>query len=195
MLHPFDFPILFHRVRELANGNYYLPVREILDLKPGDRVLEVGCGAGQGSAIAPPGVEYVGIDTEPKYIEYAKKLYGRPGVTFEHADIHRIDRTFTKAFVMCTHHHLSDDEVRALTARLRKIVEGVVSVTDPNPVASGPLQRMLLRHDRGQYVRPIPDLLRLMEGPYRCRAVFTKDTPRLGMARLTYIACDPTAAS
>jgi hypothetical protein len=52
---------------------------------------------------------------------------------------------------------------------------------------------MILRRDRGQYIRPIPEHLRLLEGSYRCRRVLTKDLPRLRLARLTYSLCEPRA--
>lgn len=194
-LHLFDFPSLFHHIRGICNGNYYLPVRDILAVRPGDRILDVGCGTGEGSTLAMPGVEYVGIDTDPGYIEYATRLYGRPGVTFRHADVHEVEGAFTKAVVMCTLHHLSDDEVKALGSRLRQIVSGAVSVADPDPVESRGIQKMILRRDRGRYVRPIPGHLRLLEGSYRCRPVLTQDLPRLRLARLTYSLCEPLASS
>jgi SAM-dependent methyltransferase len=191
MGHLFDFPFLFDWVRGLCNGNYYAPVREILAIQPGDRILEVGCGTGGGSVLAGPGVEYVGIDTAPRYIEYATRMYGRPGVTFQHADVHQVEGSFTKAVVMCTLHHLSDDEVRSLGVRLRRLVPGAVSVTDPDPVESRGIQRLILRYDRGKYVRPIPEHLRLLEGSYRCRQVLTRDVPRLRLSRFTYSLCEP----
>jgi len=189
--HVFDFPFLFHHIRGLCNGNYYAPMQQVLGIERGDRILEVGCGTGEGSVLAGPGVEYVGIDTDPTYVAYATRLYGRPGVTFRHADVHGVEGSFTKAVVMCTLHHLSDDEVRKLAARLRAIVPGAVAVADPDPVASWGIQRVILRHDRGQYVRPIPDHLRLLEGSYRCRPVLTRDCPRLRLMRLTYSLCEP----
>lgn len=94
-------------------------------------------------------VEYVGIDTKPSYVDYATRLYGRPGVTFEHVDIHEVEGPFTKGMVMCTLQHLSDDEVRALAVRMRELVRGAVLVANPNPVASRGIQRMILRRDGG----------------------------------------------
>jgi SAM-dependent methyltransferase len=189
--HLFDFPSLFHHVRGICNGNYYMPLREILDIRPGDRILDVGCGTGEGSTIAGSGVEYVGIDTDPGYVQYARRRYGRPGVTFRHTDVHGVEGEFTKGVVMCTLHHLDDDAVRRLGARLRKLIGGAVSVADPDPVASLGYQRVILSRDRGKHVRPIAQHLRLLEGSYRCRPVLTKDLPRLRLARLTYSLCEP----
>jgi SAM-dependent methyltransferase len=189
--HIFDFPSLFHHIRGICNGDYYAPLREILDLKAGDSLLEVGCGTGGGSVLAGPGIEYVGIDTDRTYVNYANRHYGRAGVIFKHVDVHAIQGTYSKAVVMCTLHHLSDDEVRSLGSRLREIVSGPVAVADPDPVESRGIQKMILRCDRGRYVRPIPDHLRLLDRSYRCHSVLTKDLPRLRLARLTYSRCDP----
>ena len=49
-------------------------VREYIRPKPGDRILEIGCGPG---TIVPylPATEYVGFDASPEYIEQARKLF------------------------------------------------------------------------------------------------------------------------
>lgn len=58
---------------------------ELLDPRPGERVLDLGCGTGQLTArIAESGVSVVGIDNAPSMIEQARKNY--PSLTFEVAD-------------------------------------------------------------------------------------------------------------
>src|SRR5690348_14585256 len=46
-----------------------------LALQPGDVVLDVGCGPAYYFDRLPD-VRYYGFDTEPRYIEYAKKKWG-----------------------------------------------------------------------------------------------------------------------
>ena len=51
------------------------PVVELLDPKPGERILDLGCGDGPLTAkLAEMGVEVVGVDSSAEQIEAAKKL-------------------------------------------------------------------------------------------------------------------------
>jgi SAM-dependent methyltransferase len=49
---------------------------EYLALKPGDHVIDVGCGPGFLARRLPPGVRYDGIDIDRPYIEYARRRFG-----------------------------------------------------------------------------------------------------------------------
>ena len=58
---------------------------ELLAPRPGERILDLGCGTGQLTArIAGAGADVVGIDNAPSMIEQARKNY--PRLTFEVAD-------------------------------------------------------------------------------------------------------------
>lgn len=50
----------------------------LLCLKPGDSVLDLGCGQGVLQRSLPPKVEYVGVDASPSLIQSAKKKSNRP---------------------------------------------------------------------------------------------------------------------
>lgn len=59
-----------------------------LDLGPGRRVLDIGCGAGETTlALAATGAEAMGVDISRPLLEIARRRSeGRPGVTFVEAD-------------------------------------------------------------------------------------------------------------
>src|SRR6266705_5336367 len=60
-------------------------VVELLAPKPGERILDLGCGTGHlTNQIAEAGAEVVGIDISQSMIEEARRLYSR--IRFEIAD-------------------------------------------------------------------------------------------------------------
>ena len=58
---------------------------ELLDPRPGERVLDAGCGTGQLTArIAESGADVVGVDNSPEMVDRASRNY--PDLRFEVAD-------------------------------------------------------------------------------------------------------------
>jgi SAM-dependent methyltransferase len=64
---------------------------ETLDLRPGDRVLDLGCGSGvHALRLAQRGIQVVGLDIAPRLVEYATDLAREenvPGATFVVGDM------------------------------------------------------------------------------------------------------------
>lgn len=74
-----------------------------LPIKPGMRVLDVGCGPGRHAhALGRRGVEVVGIDISQRFVDIARAS-APPGVTFERADARHLvfDAEFDAAISLC----------------------------------------------------------------------------------------------
>lgn len=70
-------------------------VVELLEPKPGERILDLGCGTGHLTAqLAAAGVDVVGIDQDPAMIDEAKRNF--PALRFEQADAREF--AFTEPF-------------------------------------------------------------------------------------------------
>lgn len=99
--------------------------RDLLSLlkhKPGERILDVGCGTGQlTSAIADVGAQVVGLDQSPEMIAAARKNY--PELQFEIADIATVSYTseFDAVFSNAALHWVKDQQgaVRAMARALK----------------------------------------------------------------------------
>ena len=76
---------------------------DVLDLVPGDRVLDVGCGPGRHShELARRGYEVVGLDTSETFVALARRDAPR-GATFVHGDARTMsfDSEFDAAISLC----------------------------------------------------------------------------------------------
>ncbi len=70
-----------------------------LGIKPGKRIIDLGCGAGRHSIeLAKRGYDVVGIDISAPMLAEAKKRARKPGVTigFYQADLSQLERLFKK---------------------------------------------------------------------------------------------------
>ncbi|MBU7584112.1 MAG: methyltransferase domain-containing protein [Nostoc sp. TH1S01] len=80
-----------------------------LNSKPGELILDLGCGTGQLSAkIAESGAEVIGIDSAATMIEKARQNY--PNLRFEVADARnlQIDKLFDAVFSNATLHWIKE---------------------------------------------------------------------------------------
>jgi ubiquinone/menaquinone biosynthesis C-methylase UbiE len=67
------------------------PFLEFVGLRPGQQVLDVGCGTGVITAAAADlGATAVGLDRSEPYLEFARSQSARPNASFEPGDAHRI---------------------------------------------------------------------------------------------------------
>ena len=76
---------------------------ETLDLQPGMRVLDVGCGPGRHShALSARGIEVHGVDISQRFVDLAT-AGAPPGATFARADARRLDfdAEFDAAISLC----------------------------------------------------------------------------------------------
>jgi ubiquinone/menaquinone biosynthesis C-methylase UbiE len=109
-------------------------VIELAKIKPGDTVLDVGCGTGNltvtaQSVVGPNGKAY-GIDAAPEMIETAKKKAAKAGskVVFEVGLIEKLafpDATFDEVISRLVIHHLPDDlKMKGFAEMLRVLKPG-----------------------------------------------------------------------
>jgi SAM-dependent methyltransferase len=133
----------------------------------GMRVLDVGCGPGYVAKWL-AGTEYVGLDTDRKYIEYASKHYRRYGefhCSALTADFLKKRPSFDYVLMNGVLHHLSDDVAGELLEVCHDgLKSGGALVTLDGFYADDihPVAHFLLVHDRGKFIRTRPDYLRLV---------------------------------
>jgi SAM-dependent methyltransferase len=128
------------------------------ELKPGERVLDVGCGPAYYLDRL-PAVEYHGFDTSPEYIAYARRRFGDRG-TF-HCEVLTADHLaglprFDAVLLFGLLHHLDDAECATLLdLAARSLTAGgrVISVDPCLHPGQGRVSRWMSENDRGEHVR------------------------------------------
>jgi demethylmenaquinone methyltransferase/2-methoxy-6-polyprenyl-1,4-benzoquinol methylase/phosphoethanolamine N-methyltransferase len=127
---------------------------EPAQIKPGDRVLDVGCGTGDltmaAKAVAGPGGEVVGTDASPQMIDLARRKAARVGVevTFQLDLIEAMtfpDNQFDVVLSSLMMHHLPDDLKREGLAEIYRVLKpgGRLLIVDMESSSSGsPVQRL-----------------------------------------------------
>jgi SAM-dependent methyltransferase len=135
----------------------FAPVLRHNDLAGVRRVLDVGCGPGTNTQHF-AGVDYLGIDVNERYVEYARRLHSRDFMVADATEFtvpegERFDFVLVNSFL----HHIPDVAVRRLLAHLSTVLtnEGHIHVMELELPEHPSVARLLARMDRGDHPRPL----------------------------------------
>jgi demethylmenaquinone methyltransferase/2-methoxy-6-polyprenyl-1,4-benzoquinol methylase/phosphoethanolamine N-methyltransferase len=145
-------------------------------IKPGDHVLDVGCGPGDVILIAKaqvgPHGQAVGIDAAPEMIEVARQKAARAGqdVDFKVALIEKLpfpDGSFDAVLSSLMMHHLPDDIKREGLAEVRRVLKpgGCLMIVDmkrPESWLGRALLPLMLHRSMPAGVQDLPPLVQEM---------------------------------
>lgn len=140
-------------------------VRDYIRSRPGDRILEIGCGPG---TIVPflPECDYVGFDSNPHYIRQASKRFPKAKFVCERVSRFNSEQTsyFDIVLALGIVHHLDDPEALQLFEIARDALKPGGRLLTLDGVWTEHQTRAakyLLARDRGQFIRSEEEYLRI----------------------------------
>ena len=157
------YDIVTHLVTLGKTGKVHRQTVSLADLRPGDAVLDIGCGTGMllleaEKVVGSKGI-VVGLDVEPEMIKQARRraIKNNSQASFDIASIAQIpylDNTYNVAFSTLMYHHLSETERQAGMVELARVLQpgGRLILVDINPsrrsiLTSLPGHSRVKRHD------------------------------------------------
>lgn len=158
---------VFHAMRGPMCWGTLPRVEAALALQPGERLLDIGCGTG----LFAPRADgfYLGIDPALDALRFARARF--PGGQRHFAAMRAgalalRPGSFDKGLIANVAHHLSEAELDQLLCAVREVVRGPLVVLDAALDIANPVERALLRYDRGAYVRTTAALRPLLARRY-----------------------------
>lgn len=163
-------PVIFDWQQRVCNhyGSVREHFKEYLEVRDKD-ILDVGCSTGVCARTAIPLEDnrYVGIDIEPKYVELARKRC--PAGRFQVMDARDMDfpsDSFDVVLFVGALHHMDDGIIKSCFKEIRRVLRdnGVVLCAEPVFTPGKWLSTVLLKNDRGRYIRTEQGYEDLFEG-------------------------------
>ena len=138
-------------------------LRDHWQIKAGSRVLDFGCGPCSTLCHLPDSTEYLGVDIDPSYVEYARHVCrSYSGASFRCESIFDIERDpaigrFDVILAIGVFHHMDDAEAMRVLYVLAKLCRGPGSrllCAEPCLLAhQDRCSRFMIEHDRGAFPR------------------------------------------
>lgn len=159
----------YNLYQDLIGSKHFLDIliKDYIKPKQGQKILELGCGAGNVYAVFPEkNLHYLGIDYSENYIHHAMNKF--PEQSFICADVTKdisaegiFDTVFAEAIISA----LPDNQIVKMFGLLKKICDDNTRIifSDMNYRDSAPkFQCFLMKHERNQFIRSKSEYVKLL---------------------------------
>ena len=150
--------------RTVGSSKIWTQLRQVLSndlshFEPQDIWVDLGCGTAEFLEHLPENIQYIGIDSNQRYISYAQKKYqGRPNTTFICGNWSTIEwpQNIRIVSLLGLLHHIPDDQAKqVISLSLRHLSPGgcIISLDGCPTSQSSYFERFFYWIDRGKHIR------------------------------------------
>jgi SAM-dependent methyltransferase len=184
----FDAAWLFEYFRRVTNMQIMKKIDEFCPV--GNKtVLDVGCGTGTYSRLASK--DYVGLDLNKNFIDFANQKYGNRMKRFMIEDVTKINvnRKFEVSFFFSMMHHFNDEQNSRILEKISHLSKEVyiIDLVKPRYIYH-PIKRVLVELDRGDFVRPVEKQKEIIRKHLNIKKEIVFNTV---VAKLSLYVCQP----
>lgn len=159
----------YNLYQDLIGSKHFLCilVNEYIKPQQGQKILELGCGAGNVYAVFPEkNLRYLGVDNSENYIHHAKKKF--PEQSFICADVTKdfaVDEISDTVFAEAIISALPDNQLVEMFKLLKNICDDHTKIvfSDMNyRDSASKFQCFLMKHERNQFIRSKSEYVKLL---------------------------------
>lgn len=170
-----DIPFVYNFFEKIIGGNkgYEFFVKDFMNVGSNAKVLDIGCGTANLRKYFPETTDYFGYDTNPDYIDFAKKnLKGSFFCEDTDAFRKRIGelKDFDVVFAYGVIHHLPDSEMKKVMDLAKACLKtsGHFYTCDPCFHQDQSIfAKWTVSNDRGKFVRSHQEYIKLLGNEFR----------------------------
>ena len=160
---------LFVYLRKIIEFNF-IYIEKILKKEINNRskkikILDIGCGSGEISRFF-NNLDYIGIDVNPDYIEFARKIYKKNFEVMNAQKLRFKKRYFDYVVIIGVLHHIDDKNCNLILNEIKRVIKDtgkIIIIEDVNTQSKIDLLGNIIRKlDVGEHIRTQKEWLELL---------------------------------